>query len=72
MLIKVEKECKYWYFIMRTMTPIHDYFLGSFRVVVPVDEGAAGPLLVVPGEEDEENGLGRKTTEHRDMSSSGV
>ena len=72
MLIKVEKECKYWYFIMRTRTPIHDSFLGSIRVVVPVAGGSAGPLLVVPEEEDLENGLGRYTTEHRDTSSSGV
>ena len=50
----------------------NDSLLGSIRVVMPVDEGAAGPLLVVPGVEDEEHGLGRNTAEHRDTSSSGV
>ena len=39
---------------------------------MPSAGGSAGPLHVVPGEEDEEHGLGRDTAEHRDTSISGV
>ena len=57
---------------MKILIFYHSSFLGSIRVGVPVAGGSAGPLLVVPGEEDEEHGLGRDTAEHRDTSISGV